>query len=282
MVKRRKSKLLRISCQDATGLVHKVTGVLYRHQCNIVSNHEFVEPQTGRFFMRTGFEGQVDGDALRGEVAELLPAGAKVALTDSGKKRIVVLVTREPHCIGELLLRASHKDLPAEIVAVIGSRPDLQGLSESFGVPFYLAAAKERSHEEHEAEIRGLLEKLSPDYVVLAKYMRILSESFAADYAGHIVNIHHSFLPAFTGARPYRQAYQRGVKMIGATAHFVTSELDAGPIIAQDIQHIDHRFTARNMAAAGRDIEKMVLAKALRWVLEDRVFISGNKTVVFD
>jgi formyltetrahydrofolate deformylase len=181
-----------------------------------------------------------------------------------------------------LLLRAAHKDLPAEIVAVVGSKPDLRGLSESFGVPFHLATAADRTHDEHESDIRSLLEKLSPDYVVLAKYMRILSEDFVADYAGRVVNIHHSFLPAFTGARPYRQAYKRGVKMIGATAHFVTSELDAGPIIAQDIQHVDHRFTARNMAAAGRDIEKMVLAKALRWVLEDRVFVSGNKTVIFD
>ena len=216
MVKRPRSKLLRISCPDATGLVHKVTGVLYRWECNIVSNHEFVEPETGRFFMRTGFEGEVDGDALREEMSALLPPGAKIDLTDSGKKRIVVLVTREPHCLGELLLRAAHKDLPAEVVAVVGSRPDLRGLSESFGVPFHLAPSADRTHEEHEADIRNRLEKLSPDYVVLAKYMRILSETFVADYAGRIVNIHHSFLPAFTGARPYRQAYKRGVKMIGA------------------------------------------------------------------
>jgi formyltetrahydrofolate deformylase len=282
MVKRPRSKLLRISCQDATGLVHKVTGVLYRWECNIVSNHEFVEPETGRFFMRTGFEGEADLEALRTEMADVLPEGARIDLTKAGKKRIVVLVTREPHCLGELLLRAAHKDLPAEIVAVAGSKSDLRGLSESFGVPFHLASAADRTHDEHESDIRGLLEKLSPDYVVLAKYMRILSEDFVADYAGRIVNIHHSFLPAFTGARPYRQAYKRGVKMIGATAHFVTSELDAGPIIAQDIQHIDHRFTARDMAAAGRDIEKMVLARALRWVLEERVFVSGNKTVIFD
>lgn len=282
MVKRPGSKVLRISCQDETGLVHKITGVLYRRGCNIVSNHEFVEPETGRFFMRTGFEGEPDTEGLHQEMVAALPEGAAVDLSDIGGKRIVVMVTREPHCLGELLLRAAHKDLPATIVAVIGSRPDLKGLSESFGVPFHLAPTADRSHAEHEADVGRLLEQASPDYVVLAKYMRILSEDFVTSHAGRIVNIHHSFLPAFSGARPYRQAYRRGVKIIGATAHFVTSELDAGPIIAQDVQHVDHRFTARNMAAAGRDIEKMVLARALNWVLEDRVFVSGNKTVIFD
>ena len=282
MVKRPCSKLLRISCRDETGLVHKITGVLYRGGCNIVSNHEFVEPGTGAFFMRTGFEGGSELAELRREMVAALPAGASIDLTASGSRRIVAMVTREPHCLGELLLRAAHKDLPAKIVGVVGSRPDLQGLSESFGVPFYLASTTDCSHAEHEADVRRLLGEIAPDYVVLAKYMRILSPQFVADHAGRIINIHHSFLPAFTGARPYQQAYERGVKIIGATAHFVTSELDAGPIIAQDVQHVDHRFTARKMAAAGRDVEKMVLAKALRWVLEDRVFVSGNKTVVFD
>ena len=276
------TRLLLINCRDQTGLIHKVTGALFRRGCNIMSNREFVEHETGSFFMRTAFESGDEEHGLLDEVKALLPSGSRVRLASTGRKRIVVLVTREPHCLGDLLIRAAFQDMPADIVAVIGNRPQLRKLTESFGRPFHEVSHKGITREEHEEQVVALLDRYAPDYVVLAKYMRVLTEAFVSSYANRMLNIHHSFLPAFAGAKPYRQAYNRGVKIIGATAHFVTPELDQGPIIAQDVLAVDHRQSPREMAAAGRDVEKIVLARALRWVLEDRVFVSGNKTVIFD
>lgn len=274
--------LLLIHCQDEPGLVHKVTGILYHRRANIVSQGEFVDPATNRFFMRTAFSGGGDDPALEPEVRAVLPPAAQVRLTRSRRQRIVVLATREPHCLGDLLIRCAYGDLPAEIVAVISNHGVLRSLAEGFGHPFHDVSHVGKSREHHEGEVLGILEQARPDYVVLAKYMRVLTPGFVDHYPNRLINIHHSFLPAFAGANPYRQAYERGVKIIGATAHFATAELDEGPIIAQGVIPVDHSHSPAAMAQAGHDVEKSVLARALRLVFEDRVFVHGNKTVIFD
>jgi formyltetrahydrofolate deformylase len=193
-----------------------------------------------------------------------------------------VCATREPHCLGELLLLDAVGDLPGRIVAVVSNHDLLHGLVQRFGVPFHHVSHEGVSREAHEAELARVIEGYAPHSIVLARYMRVLSERFVGRYPQRIINIHHSFLPAFAGASPYRQAHARGVKIIGATAHFVTAELDDGPIIAQDVIHVDHAYSPERMAQAGRDVEKLVLARAVRLVLEDRVFLHGRRTVVFD
>jgi len=276
---RARSHLLLIQCRDELGIIAKVTGALHDAGCNIVTNREFVED--GEFFMRTEFEGDADHAALEAWMRALLPAGADIRLPDRRRKRVVVLGTKEPHCLGDLLLRSSSGELPMEVPAVAGSREDLRGLVERFDVPFHLVT-HDGDRAAHEAALVEILDDIGPDLLVLAKYMRILSPDFVARWHRRIVNIHHSFLPAFSGARPYRQAWERGVKIIGATAHLVTDDLDEGPILAQDVIPVDHRRSPREMASAGRDVEKTVLARALRYVLEDRVFVFGRRTIIFD
>ncbi len=277
-----KGGILLIDCEDRTGLVHHVTGVLYRRGLNIVSNHEFVDRDTGRFFMRTEFAGACGREQLEAELRSLLPEGAGVRFTDRGPKGIVVMVTREHHCVGDLLLRHEFHRLNARILAVVSNHDDLRSLTERFHVPFHHVPHENRSREDHEREILSVLEAYNPAYIVLAKYMRILSDGFVSRYPDRIINIHHSFLPAFKGAQPYRQAYERGVKIIGATGHFVNGSLDEGPIIAQSVIPVDHSHGVEDMQQAGRDVEKVVLARALNLVLDDRVFVNGNKTVIFD
>lgn len=274
--------LLLIDCPDQPGLILKVTGVLFGHGFNVLSNHEFVDHETGRFFMRTEFTGHADADGLVAEVSALLPQPATVRLTHAGARRVVVLVTREPHCVGELLLLHTYGDLGARIEAVAGNYPDLASLAARFDVPFHHVPHAGISREDHEAALLRVLDRYDPEYIVLAKYMRVLSPEFVDRYRHRIINIHHSFLPAFMGARPYHQAFERGVKIIGATAHFVTAQLDEGPIIAQNVIPVDHSHSAAAMAKAGRDVEKAVLARALKWVFEERVFLVGNRTIVFE
>lgn len=273
--------LLRVDCRDQPGLVYQITGVLFRHNCNIISNHEFVEPATNQFFMRTEFAGPPDGQAIVRELQTLLPA-ATVQLAAPGRRKIVVLATKEHHVLGELLLRNAFNELGATIQAVIANHTVLDKFVQSFDVPFHAISHEGTSREAHEEAVLKLLARYQPEYIVLAKYMRILSPSFIAPYPQRIINIHHSFLPAFIGASPYRQAFERGVKIIGATAHVVTAELDEGPIIAQAVIDVDHTYSAAAMAQAGRDVEKLVLAKALKLVFEERVFLSGRKTVIFE
>lgn len=274
--------LLLIDCPDAKGLVHTITGVLFRRDFNIVGNQEFVEPTRERFFMRTAFSGEGDPRPMLDELRQLLPAQADVRLAATDKRPIVILATKEPHCLGDLLLRHSYGDLPAKICAVVANHDVLEPLVQKFGIPFCVVSHLGLERAEHEAAIQAAIAPFKPEYLVLAKYMRVLSPDFVVRWPHRIVNIHHSFLPAFVGANPYRQAYERGVKIIGATAHFVTDHLDEGPIIAQGIQSVDHTFQAGDMAQAGRDVEKLVLAKALRLVLEERVFRFGNRTVIFE
>jgi formyltetrahydrofolate deformylase len=216
------------------------------------------------------------------ELKEILPAGANIKLSKKEKKNIVILVTKEHHCLSELLTRIYFNELNATISAVISNYEILKDYTEKYNIPFYFISHKEKSREKHEAEILSIINTYSPDYVVLAKYMRILSPGFVTGYENRIINIHHSFLPAFIGASPYRQAFERGVKIIGATAHFVNNQLDEGPIIAQNVIPVDHKKNAASMALAGKDIEKYVLSNALQIVLEDKVFVNENKTIVFD
>ena len=273
---------LLIDCADETGLVAKVTNILFDVGINIVSNDEFVCERSGIFYMRTEFSGDFRRDVVIGQLQQALPASANIRLAPKDRKKIVLMVTKEPYCLGDILVRCIYGDMSAEIQAVIGNRAELAKLVEAFGIPFHHIPADDLSREEHEAKVSDQLDQYDFDYLVLAKYMRILTSEFTDKYTDRIINIHHSFLPAFIGANPYKQAYERGVKIIGATAHFVNQDLDEGPIIAQDIVHVSHSQGPSELASAGRDVEKRVLSRALRLVLEDRVFVSGHKTVVFD
>jgi formyltetrahydrofolate deformylase len=271
-----------IQSSDRKGLVYKVTECLFRHDLNIVANGEFVEHDTGRFFMRTELEGDVDQDTLHRELKSVLPEEATLKLETPRPKKIVAMVTKEPHCIGDILVRCQYDEMNAELLAVVGNNERLRPLVEQAGFPFHYVPHQDKSREEHEDEVIDIVESYSPDYVVLAKYMRILTPKMVNKFHHRMVNIHHSFLPAFIGANPYRQAYERGVKIIGATAHFVTDNLDEGPIIAQDVTRVEHHLSATKMAQAGRNVEKHVLNRALYLVFEDRVFISGNRTIIFE
>lgn len=291
---------------DSKGLIYHVTGVLFRHNLNIIHNDEYVSP-SGRFFMRTEFEstgGQdtFDSTALLHELASTIPgsetaenrgsigqsnrtntayqSGITFRLNPRRKKNIVVMVTKEHHCLGELLIRYAFDELDADILAVVSNYNILQPLVSKFGIPFHYISHEGKTREEHEEAILRTLAIYEPEYLVLAKYMRVLTPGFVNHYPNRIINIHHSFLPAFIGANPYRQAYERGVKIIGATAHFVNNDLDEGPIIAQNVKEVDHRHTAADMATEGKDVEKIVLSQALKLVFNDRVFISGNRAIV--
>ncbi|TGD79622.1 formyltetrahydrofolate deformylase [Hymenobacter wooponensis] len=274
--------LLLIRCPDEPGLIYHISRVLYGHGLNILRNDEFVERTASSFFMRTEFTGTFHADALLQELREALPAAADIRLSDNRPKNIVLLVTKEHHCLSELLVRHAFQELHARILAVVSNHEVLGDLTRQFGVPFHYVSHEGKSREAHEAEVREVLDGYAPEYVVLAKYMRILSPEFVAAYANRLINIHHSFLPAFVGASPYAQAYERGVKIIGATAHFVNEQLDQGPIIAQSVIPIDHTHSAAEMAQAGRDVEKIVLARSLRLVFAERVFVHRNKTIIFD
>jgi len=275
-------QVLLVECADRPGLVHAITGVLFRHGVNVVGNQEFVDRPTRRFFMRTEFDGEVDAPALVGAVRAELPADAAVRLSRLEPKRVVVLASREHHCLGDILIRHAFGEINARLLAVVSNHAALAPLTTRFDLPFHHVDAAGLSREAHEAAVLEVLDSYQPEYLVLAKYMRILSPAFVARYPKRIINIHHSFLPAFVGARPYYQAFERGVKIIGATAHFVTEALDEGPIIAQQVIPVDHTHTAEDLQRAGRDIEQLVLARALKLVFEDRVFLCGRRTVIFD
>lgn len=264
---------------DHKGLIYHVTRILFAHNQNIISNDEYVSPSR-YFFMRTEFEGDTDIPELLKALQSELPAGLNLRINPKKNKDIVLMVTKEHHCLGELLIRYAFNELDATILAVVSNYNSLQPLVSKFGIPFHFISHENKTREEHEEAILRTLDIYRPDYVVLAKYMRIITPQFVAHFPNRIVNIHHSFLPAFIGANPYRQAYERGVKIIGATAHFVNNDLDEGPIIAQDVKEVDHKLTASDMATLGKDTEKAVLSKALKLVFNDRVFIHHNRTII--
>lgn len=276
------TQVLLVECDDRRGLVHAITGVLLKHGVNVVGNQEFVDRSSARFFMRTEFDGAVNAPELESEVRAALPPNSNARLSDLKPKRIVVLVSKEHHCLGDILIRHAFGELNAQVQAVIGNHAVLEPLVAKFNIPFHHLDHEKLSRSDHEIELLKLIDSLKPDFLVLAKYMRVLSPEFVNRFPARIVNIHHSFLPAFMGARPYQQAFERGVKVIGASAHFVTEKLDEGPLIVQQVIPVDHTHTARDLSQAGRDVEQMVLARALKLVFEDRVFLCGNRTVIFD
>lgn len=273
-------KILLTECPDDKGLVAKITNICYTHQLNIIQNNEFVDDETRRFFMRTELQGEFNDEAILADLAYQLPLGSIYHLIPQKRKRIVILVTKEAHCLGDILMKAYYGGLDVEISAVIGNHDTLRDLTERFGIPFHFISHEGISRVEHDALLAAKIDEYSPDYIVLAKYMRVLNPEFVARYPNRVVNIHHSFLPAFIGAKPYQRAYARGVKIIGATAHFINNELDEGPIIVQNVINVDHTYTAETMMRAGRDVEKTVLSRALELVLANRVFVYQNKTVI--
>ena len=272
---------------DAKGLIFHVTSVLYKNECNIISQDEYVSPEgsepNGQFFMRTEFESpdKLNPQKVLEDLREAIATPEiNLRINPKKKKDVVILATKEHHCLSDLLIRYNFDELDANILAVVSNYNTLQPFVSKFGIPFHYITHEHKTREEHEEAILRTLKIYQPEYLVLAKYMRILSPAFVSHYLNKTVNIHHSFLPAFIGANPYRQAYERGVKIIGATAHFVNNNLDEGPIIAQNVKDIDHRYTASDMAREGKEVEKSVLTHALKLVFNDRVFIYGNRTVI--
>ena len=274
------NKILLTDCSDAIGLISKITNICYKHQLNIVHNNEFVDFETKHFFMRTELQGIFNEETLLADLALSLPEGTNCRLLSTKRKRIVILVTKEAHCLGDILMKNYYGGLDVEIAAVIGNHDSLRTLAERFDVPYFCISHQNLTREEHDQLLAEKIDEFTPDYIVLAKYMRVLNPKFVARYPNRVINIHHSFLPAFIGARPYQQAYERGVKIIGATAHFINNELDQGPIIMQNVINIDHTYSAEAMMKAGRDVEKTVLSRALDLALHDRIFVYKNKTII--
>nr|WP_283095098.1 formyltetrahydrofolate deformylase [Helicobacter anatolicus] len=272
---------LLIMSPDMQGLIFKVSQILFESKLNIEKNDEFVDKEQNIFFMRTEVSGNLNVPEILKKLQTALPTQAQINIIPQTKKTIIIFCTKENHCLGDLLLRYESGELNVNIAAVISNYEILGDLVKKFNINFIHISHENLSRKEHEEKILKACEAYNADYLVLAKYMRILSPSFVEKYQQKIINIHHSFLPAFIGANPYKQAYQRGVKLIGATAHFVNDNLDEGPIIAQDIISIDHSYTWKDMQKAGRNIEKIVFAKAIDLALQDRIFVYGNKTVVF-
>jgi len=273
--------IVHIACTDAKGLVANITSTLFKHGVNIEEMREYVDRQLSNFFMRLELSGEIDHQNIKQELFSLLPLNAKVKISLKQPKDLVVLATKEYHCLSELLLKHHFGELNARIKCVIANHENLRDLTSKFGIPFFYIAHQNKSKESFENEIMEIVNQHSPDYLVLAKFMRILTPEFVSHYPDSILNIHHSFLPAFVGANPYKQAFERGVKMIGATAHFVNNNLDEGPIITQKIVPIDHSYTVEAMVSAGHDVERQTLIDALKLVVDDRVFVEGNKTIVF-
>jgi formyltetrahydrofolate deformylase len=273
--------IVTLQCKDQPGIVHAMTTAVLAARGNIIENQQFTDPTTQDFVMRTRFESENE----LAKVREVLESGLgqfkpKLSLRSVAKqKKALILVTKESHCLRDLLYLQELGELPIEIPAVVSNHSDLKVLVESHGIKFI--DQSKLSKAEAEAEISKLVTELEIDLVVLARYMQILTKEFCEKMFGRIINIHHSFLPGFKGAKPYHQAHARGVKIIGATAHFVTPDLDEGPIIDQDVAHVTHASTPEDLIATGRDIERRVLSRAVRDFAEDRIFIVGDKTVVF-
>ena len=276
-----KNYILKIDCPDEKGLIYRIADVVFKYQLNIIKNDEYVDRENGKFFMRAELSGEVDLGAFKGTLEAMLPAHSDIYVVEERKKDIILMGTKETHCLGDILLKHYSGDLNANILAIVSNHEELGGLAQKFNIPFHCVSHEGLNRSEHEAKVLEVLARYSIDYIVLAKYMRILSGEFVSHYEEKMINIHHSFLPAFIGANPYKQAYERGVKIIGATAHFVNNHLDEGPIIAQDVIHVNHEMSWRDMQRAGRNVEKVVLSNALDLVFEERIFVHDNKTVIF-
>jgi formyltetrahydrofolate deformylase len=275
--------VLTLSCPDRPGVVHGVSGALLAAGCNILDSSQYLDPDSDQFFLRVHVE-QREGDRA-GLLAALSPVAADFAMTwdlfDAAPMRVLVLVSRHDHCLADLLFRQRTGALSIDIRAVVSNHPDLEELVRWHGIPFVHLPVTPETRDEQEQRILDLAAAERVGLVVLARYMQVLSPAMCAQLAGRAINIHHSFLPSFPGARPYAQAHARGVKLIGATAHYVTAELDQGPIVEQDVARVDHTHTTEQLTAVGRDVEARVLARAVRWHAEHRVLLNGDRTVVF-
>ena len=278
---------LMVSCPDRKGIVAALAQLLYGHGANIVDADQHTDLTAAMFFQRIRFdlaELHTDRHTLQraiGDVAERFDMTHRLAY-ESERKRIAIFVSKYDHCLYDLLLRHRAGELACDIALVVSNHPDLQYVAEQFGVPFHLFAIDKTNKVEQEHAQWALLDRERVDLVVLARYMQILSPEFTARYENRVINIHHSFLPAFIGSKPYHRAYERGVKLIGATAHYATGALDEGPIIEQDVIRASHRDSVDDLIRKGRDLEKAALARAVKWHVEDRVLVYGNKTVIFD
>jgi len=277
--------VLTLSCPDRPGIIRAVAGHLADAGCNVVDSQQFADPQTKRFFLRAQADppAGLDLDVLRGSFAAVgHHFGMDWAIhAAAARPRVLIMVSKAGHCLNDLLFRWETRALHAEVVAVVSNHTDLRPLAARHGVPFHHVPAPPEGKAEAERALLELVESQRADLVVLARYMQVLSDRLCAKLAGRVINIHHSFLPSFAGAKPYHQAYERGVKLIGATAHYVTADLDEGPIIEQEVHRVDHAFRPADLVAAGQDVECLVLSRAVRWHVEHRVMINGHRTVVF-
>jgi formyltetrahydrofolate deformylase len=285
--------VLTLSCRDAKGVVHAVSGLLYQAGCNIIDSQQFGDVQgadaTGLFFMRVHFEAPphlaeaATLSSLFGDVRTRFGMDARFHSL-ARQPRVLLMVSRHGHCLNDLLFRWQSGQLDMDIPAIVSNHPDFGPLARSYGIAFHLlplpAGSSYEAKRAQEQQVEELIEREQVDLVVLARYMQILTGEFCEVLKGRAINIHHSFLPSFKGARPYEQAHRRGVKLIGATAHYVTPDLDEGPIIEQDVERVDHALSIEDFAAVGCDVECVVLARAVRWHLEHRVMLNGHKTVV--
>jgi len=277
--------VLILACPDRPGIVHAVSGFLVRHGGNILESQQFGDQLVGRFFMRIDFvvSDGVDADTLRSDFAGIAEEFAmEFELWDAtAPYRTLIMVSKHLHCLNDLLFRTSTRSLQIEIPVVVSNHPDAEPLVRSYGLDFRHIPVTPETKPEAEAELLRLVDDLDIHLVVLARYMQVLSDDACRRLSGHAINIHHSFLPSFKGARPYHQAFDRGVKLVGATAHYVTGDLDEGPIIEQDVMRVDHSYDQEQLVAAGRDVEAQVLSRAVRWHSQSRVLLNGNRTVVF-
>jgi formyltetrahydrofolate deformylase len=275
--------VLTLSCPDRPGIVHAVSGFLADRDCNILDSQQYGSPRTSTFFLRMHVASPVATSELRAQFRDVAGRfGMNWQLHASDElPRVLVLVSRQGHCLNDLLYRWRSGYLPGDIAAVVSNHTDLQALTASYDVPFHHLPVTPQTRADQEASVLGLVQSLDVQLVVLARYMQVLSSPLCAALAGRIINIHHSFLPSFPGGRPYEQAYEHGVKLIGATAHYVTAELDEGPIIEQEVARVGHAHAPEQLAAVGRDLECVALARAVRWHLEHRVLLDEQRTVVF-
>jgi formyltetrahydrofolate deformylase len=278
--------ILTLTCAERPGIVHDVSGFLVAHDCDIVENQQFGDRDSGRFFMRVHFQrigGDIDVAVLRSRFAQIavrsdMEWGLYAA---DDRPRLLLMVSRLGHCLNDLLFRWSTGALAAEITGIVSNHPDFAGLAAAYKLPYYHLPVTPETKPQQEARLLEIVSEHQVDLVVLARYMQVLSPGLCEALAGRVVNIHHSFLPSFAGARPYHQAYERGVKLIGATAHFVTPDLDEGPIIEQEVARVDHTRTPAELTAIGREVECLALAHAVQAIVERRVLLNGNRTVVF-
>ncbi|MEI6649630.1 MAG: formyltetrahydrofolate deformylase [Actinomycetes bacterium] len=275
--------LVTLQCQDRPGIVHAMTSAILACGGNIIENQQFTDPETATFVMRTRFDSEMEiheAEAiLRAELGDFHPT--LLIRPYEAKKRALILATTESHCLRELIFLSELNEMPIDIVGVVSNHPKLQTLVESHGLKFVYLPLSAIGKEMAERDILKIVEESNVEFVILARYMQILSENFCEKLPNRIINIHHSFLPGFKGSKPYHQAHSRGVKIIGATAHFVTADLDEGPIIEQDVSHVSHAASTEELIAIGRDIERRVLARAVKLFAEDRIFVVGLRTIIF-